>query len=117
MPYALSDIQETLVFTGDHVFVQDIVNFGNPIAIIDDIVHANPDIIFTVDVIALPPFHLAFFEPKFEVISWFFDNPAYWLESQRDRTAQVYCVILRTNIIIYLAGTVPNYPTYQTSNK
>ncbi len=79
IPYSMMDVQSTLSRLGHQVYVQDIVSMGSlqegMIAILDGLVSVNPDVLFTIDRVALLPNLIAVLENPPRAISWFFDDP------------------------------------------
>jgi|GEM_PF-5835565 len=85
IPHTLEDVRAALVETGHTVLVQDIVATGRTcsaavkIAIVDGLVAASPDIVFTVDRVGLIPGAIAVLQRPKKVISWIYDNPGEFL--------------------------------------
>lgn len=83
LPHSLEDVRQALCELGHVVFFQDLVEIerNSPalhaldLAIIDGLIHIEPDYVVTVDSAGLIPEYLAVLEPRCKYVSWFFDDP------------------------------------------
>ena len=79
IPHTMLDLQAGLIGLGHEVYVQDLVSlpsFGQQvIAILDGLVALQPDLVMTMDRVALLPHCLAELEGPDHIVSWYFDNP------------------------------------------
>ena len=84
IPHTLTDVQSTLSQMGHRVFVVDLPaideNHLKEIAIMDALVNIDPDIVFTIDSVGLLPYQYLTMRPDMKVVSWFFDDPAPFLQ-------------------------------------
>lgn len=85
IPHTLTDVQSTLSKMGHRVFVVDLPaieeNHLKEIAIMDALVNVDPDIVFTIDSVGLLPYQYLTMRPDMKVVSWFFDDPAPFLQA------------------------------------
>lgn len=83
VPYTMMDIQEALRDLGHEVLVQDNTALANRnevvLNIVEGLVRFVPDLVFTVDHVALLPDILCVLEQPPRVISWLYDDPARYL--------------------------------------
>ena len=79
IPYSMMDVQAALSRQGHQVYVQDIASMSSlhegMIAILDGLVNVKPDVLFTIDRVALLPNLVAVLENPPQAVSWFFDDP------------------------------------------
>ena len=79
IPYSMMDVQAALSRQGHQIYVQDIASMSSlhegMIAILDGLVNVKPDVLFTIDRVALLPNLVAVLEDPPQAVSWFFDDP------------------------------------------